>query len=573
MSYNQLSTVNRKGAALLVVLFIVMVATVLALGYVSRSDVELACGKNMLLRTTMDYLAESALAHAKGLIVNPQDLDSEYWAGAERLQLVEGSNDYYDVNVVKLGNCNYQITCEAYREKSGEEIGRSSLKAELRLDPCIALWTGRSMTFPGAMTIIGDMYCNGTLINNGVINGDVFTNSLTGSIAGQKRSAGDLSLSWPRVTASDFISHYSTQVITANSLAGTNLGGPAQVYYRNGDLVLAGNVQIDGILIVDGNLTISGNGNIITAKKNLPAILATGDVMIENESRLDVNGLVVIDGNMRISAGGAGINVLGALFAKGGIWETTADSSGNGNIAMLYNGPTWQPSGGKIGGALQFDGINDYVQTPNSPAQLQLSGDYTLSVWVKADSTQKIWAGIFSKCNASGSANHWTLQFDSSSPRKLIVYHPTASWDTKILLSNVADSWHHISVVRSGNTMSSYLDGNQVYSNTWSNNPGSGTGHLNIGADRTATSNYYVYKGLIDDLRIYDRALDANDIYPPKNGLAGLIGHWKMNEAGSNNITITAAPSKTAIIVWSTSGLAEKWGQADGAFFRSIVRN
>ena len=572
MSYNQLSTVNRKGAALLVVLFIVMVATVLALGYVSRSDVELACGKNMLLRTTMDYLAESALAHAKGLIVNPQDLDSEYWAGAERLQLVEGSNDYYDVNVVKLGNCNYQITCEAYREKSGEEIGRSSLKAELRLDPCIALWTGRSMTVPGAMTISGDMYCYGTLINNGVINGDVFTNSLTGSIAGQKRSVGDLSLSWPRVTASDFISHYSTQVITANSLAGTNLGGPAQVYYRNGDLVLAGNVQIDGMLIVNGNLTISGNGNIITAKKNLPAILATGDVMIENESRLDVNGLVVIDCNMRISAGGAGINVLGALFAKGGIWETMADSSGNGNIAMLYNGPTWQPSGGKIGGALQFDGINDYVQTPNSPAKLQLSGDYTLSVWVKADSTQKIWAAIFSKCNAGGSANYWTLQFDSSSPRKLIVYHPTASWDTKILLSNVAGSWHHISIVRRGNTMISYLDGNQVYSNTWSNNPGSGTGHLNIGKDRTATPDY-VYKGLIDDLRIYDRALDANDIYPPKNGLAGLIGHWKLNEAGSNNITITAAPSKTAIIVWSPLGLAEKWGQADGAFFRSIVRN
>lgn len=560
--------INRKGAALLVVLFIVMAVTILSLGYLSRSDVELACGKNMMLRAAMDYLAESALEHAKGLILNPQDLDSEYWTGAEQLQLLEGSNDYYDVNVVKIANCNYRITCQAYRQKDSENIGRSSLTAELRLDPSIALWTGSSMTVPGAMTITGDMYCNGTLINKGVINGDVFTNSLTGSIAGQKKSVGDLSLSWPRVTASDFISHYSAQAITAGSLAGTNLSGPTELYYRNGDLLLAGDVQIDGMLIVDGDLTISGNSNTVAAKKNLPAILATGDVMIENESRLDVNGLVVIDGDMQISAGGAGINVLGGLFAKGGIWETTEDSSGNGNITKLYNGPTWQPSGGQTGGALQFDGVNDYVQTPDDPAKLQLTGDYTLSVWVKADSTQKTWAAIFSKCNASGSANHWTLQFDSSSPKKLIIHHPTSIWDTGILLTNVAGAWHHIRIVRSGNTMKSYLDGgSELRNNAWAYNPGSGDGHLNIGVDRTALSSY-VYKGLIDDIRIYDRAPATGETYPS----AGLIGHWKLDEVGCN-VTITAEPSKTAIVLWSQEGIAEKWGQAAAAFFRSIERN
>ncbi|MBA7693960.1 hypothetical protein ES703_102560 [subsurface metagenome] len=69
---------NKRGAALLVVLFIVMAITILSLGFLSRSDVELACGGNMILRTQMDYLAESGLEHAKGLILNPQDVDSEY---------------------------------------------------------------------------------------------------------------------------------------------------------------------------------------------------------------------------------------------------------------------------------------------------------------------------------------------------------------------------------------------------------------------------------------------------------------------------------------------------------------
>ncbi len=67
---------KRKGVALLVVLFIVMAITILSLGFLSRSDIELACGENMILRTQMDYLAESGLEHARGLILNPQDIGS-----------------------------------------------------------------------------------------------------------------------------------------------------------------------------------------------------------------------------------------------------------------------------------------------------------------------------------------------------------------------------------------------------------------------------------------------------------------------------------------------------------------
>ncbi len=70
----KIQNAGRPGVALLVVLFIVMVITVLSLGYLSRSDVELACGENMILRTQMDYLAESGLEHARGLILNPQDV-------------------------------------------------------------------------------------------------------------------------------------------------------------------------------------------------------------------------------------------------------------------------------------------------------------------------------------------------------------------------------------------------------------------------------------------------------------------------------------------------------------------
>ncbi|MHC4124222.1 MAG: hypothetical protein ACYSSI_11660 [Planctomycetota bacterium] len=137
------NNLNRSGAALLAVLFVIMMVTVMSLGFLTRSDVELSCGENMILHSQMDYLAESGLEHARGLILNPQDAGLEYWTGRTELQIVAGS-DYYDVNVVKLGHCNYQIDCQAYREEGGERIGRSSLRAELRLDPSLAMWVGDS---------------------------------------------------------------------------------------------------------------------------------------------------------------------------------------------------------------------------------------------------------------------------------------------------------------------------------------------------------------------------------------------------------------------------------------------
>jgi hypothetical protein len=588
----KIQSAGRPGVALLVVLFIVMVITVLSLGYLSRSDVELACGENMVLRTQMDYLAESGLEHARGLILNPQDVPSEYWTGGAGQQIA-GGNDYYDIQVVRDNSdpterCNYIIDCNSYRLKNGEKIGQSNVRAQLRLDPCIAYWTGSATTISQRVTINGDVYCAGNLYNSGNINGDVFAKgSITGGIPeGQKTElVTQPPVRWPNVQVSNFSSTYYigsasySPVIIGSSPSGSFLpsaSNPGGVCYRNGDVELPGNVNITGMLAVDGNLKISGSNNTITAAKNFPALLASGDVIVETGGRLEINGLAVLNGKMQVRSGGAIVNVSGGLFAQNGIAETTLDSSGNGNTARLYYSPTWRPSGGRTGGALEFDGDDDYVQSPNDISKLQLTGDYTLSVWIKADATQKSWAGVFSKCDPGGAINHWTLQFDSSSPRKLVIYHPDylpspKYWDTGINLTGIAGAWHHIGVVRSGTTMTSYLDGVKRNTGAWANAPGSGDGHFNMGADRTVSSTY-VYKGLIDDVRIYNRALDVNDVYPPRDGLAGLLGHWKLDEVGSS-ITVTGEPCKTAILIWSSGGaVAEKWEQTAGAFFRSIQR-
>jgi len=565
---------SRKGVALLIVLGVVMVITIVAFAYLSRSDGELQYGQNMLMRTQADYLAESALEHARGLILNPQEVSGEYWTGAAAQQ-IETGDFYYDVtaepNAAYSGStrwCDYDISCRAYKLSGGERTAQSNLNALLRLNPCIAYWsdTAESRQISDRTTINGDVYCRGNTINYGSIEGDAF-GPLTGTITGQLKTCDELTLQWPDVNMAGFTNEYTFESVSSP------LSGEVSAQYVkcSGDLTITDDVQINGMLIVDGDLLISGTNNIVRASKALPALLVTGDLTIDEGAEVNIEGLAVVDGTVNVSVGCEDVNVLGGLFAGNGIVETIEDSI-NESKAIIHGEPLCMTDGGHT--AINFDGFDDYAQTEDSSSELQIINDYALAVWVKADSSQKLWAAIVSKTDSAGSINHWTLQFDSSNPRELIIHHPSGTWNTGVKINDIASQWHHIAVTRSGNIMTSYLDGN-LEETGYIAVPGSGMGHLNIGVNRTASSSY-IYKGLIDDIRIYNRVLDPNEVLQVKEGVditSGLIAHWKLDEDGQRRVTITAAPAKTAIWCWSESGQRQKWAQAVAAFYKVIRRN
>ncbi len=336
---------KHRGAALLVVLFVIMAITILAFSFMTRSDVELACGQNMALHTATDYLAESGLQHARGLILNPQDVGTEYWTGATGQQLVAGSSDYYDVAVTKLGPCNYQITSEAYRQKSGEKTGRSSFTGQLRLDPCISLWVGSSWNSESKTIVNGDVYCNGSLWGSSIINGDAFAkNDIAAAVTvAGARNANILTppVSLPGIITTDFsssyyigTSNYSVQVIPGADLAGNygpSISNPAGVYYCNGDANMPSNVNINGMLVVRGNLRVRGANNIISSVKNFPALLIGGELIMEDGGTIEVNGLARVKQKINVKSGAKNVHITvnGALLIITGNIDGLSVSDGS----------------------------------------------------------------------------------------------------------------------------------------------------------------------------------------------------------------------------------------------------
>jgi putative component of membrane protein insertase Oxa1/YidC/SpoIIIJ protein YidD len=320
----------RPGVALLIVLFIVMAITILSLGFVSRSDVELACGQNMLLRTQMDYLAESGLEHARGLILNPQDVNNDYWDQPRTFQLMDESNDHYQVNVSRdpTDRCNYTINCNAYRLEGLDKTGQSSLRAVLRIDPCIAYWVGTDTIIPSPTFITGDIYCGGILTNNSNnIDGDAFAiGTITGTITGRKNESVTSSpVVWPNLSigTSYYIGStlYSAELNLPALSSYPSENNPAGVRYCIGDVNMLGGVTINGTLVVAGNLTIEGT-NIITAVKNFPALVVDGQVVMKDGGSLQINGLAQIEQQITADPNttNASISVTGGLFiAKDGI--------------------------------------------------------------------------------------------------------------------------------------------------------------------------------------------------------------------------------------------------------------
>lgn len=186
--------------------------------------------------------------------------------------------------------------------------------------------------------------------------------------------------------------------------------------------------------------------------------------------------------------------------------EGNADDVVGTNNGTMMNGAMFAP--GRVGQAFSFDGIDDYVSVPDSDYWNLTSLNGTIEMWIKANTL-------------SGNNGHGLInQINNDQNWALYVYNNGSIAVGRAGVNEIVSSpgiivpgtgqWYHIVTTKSGSTTTIYVNGTNVASNTtavWTDT----SNLLRIGGHRHLDIDYY-FNGVIDEVRIYDRALSSTEI-------------------------------------------------------------
>ena len=224
-----------------------------------------------------------------------------------------------------------------------------------------------------------------------------------------------------------------------------------------------------------------------------------------------------------------------------GTGTVTLDASGHGHTGTLVNGPQWTN-----GPALDFDGVNDYVDV----GFLDVPGSaLTLAAWIYPEDLANCVANdcrIISKATGTAEADHtFMLSTIQSGADSRLRFRLKTDGVTATLIASSGnlpeDTWVHVAALYDGSAMLLYLDGIQVGSTgktgSLSTNPAV---PVWIGANPlTATDR--PWDGAIDEVRIYDRALSPAEIHALPLPSAYLIFRDGF-ESGGTSLWSTSVP-------------------------------
>jgi hypothetical protein len=162
----------------------------------------------------------------------------------------------------------------------------------------------------------------------------------------------------------------------------------------------------------------------------------------------------------------------------------------------LMGNPLWQSDGGIVAGALQLDGVDDYVIT--DPVLNPAEGKFSVVAWIQGGAPGQV---VISQLGGAD----WLM---ANSEDNLISELRSSGRNGSPILSqtNITDGqWHRIGLVWDGSNRTLYVDGVAVSQDTQDRLDGSDSG-LYIGCGKGMESGTF-WSGLIDDVRIYNRVV------------------------------------------------------------------
>ncbi|MGZ5568024.1 MAG: PKD domain-containing protein, partial [Limisphaerales bacterium] len=326
-----------------------------------------------------------------------------------------------------------------------------------------------------------------------------------------------------RITANnngDIKTDDMTVTVTAFNRAPVVYAGPNMFVrdFTTGPVVLKGSATDDGLPLT-GTLKISwtqlfGSGTTTFANSNSPTSSAT----------FSANGIYILqlsadDGQfVTKSITTVRVGVICTVDSPAGLeawWQANASGVDvvNGNQAILETGANYGQ--GEVGGAFNFDGVNARVSVAANPhIDLAKAGNpgFTVELWINPNTLLNGavmgWTNGVRFERISGSATGDTLRFYVTGTNSGQFVDSARNWSTAATLNK----WYHYAATydRASGVAKVYFNG--VLQNT-----------VTVGANQLSTSaGFYMgqvpgvagaFKGQLDEISLYGRALDPEEIY------------------------------------------------------------
>jgi len=198
-----------------------------------------------------------------------------------------------------------------------------------------------------------------------------------------------------------------------------------------------------------------------------------------------------------------------------GVGTTVIDHSGHNNTGIFVGSPTWSAatSGEEY---LSFDGVDDRVDC-TAGTSLNITNAITLSIWVQFLGTTSTYYNVINKSNA------WTNNLAIRGSDGFTIWYingvknwTIGAWSGLLINGN----WHHIvakyDANGGSNNMLFYIDGVLKGNTTATGNLSNSANDVLIGYNLGIPT-----QGPIDDVRIYNRALAADEIMGLYNSKKG----------------------------------------------------
>jgi len=221
-----------------------------------------------------------------------------------------------------------------------------------------------------------------------------------------------------------------------------------------------------------------------------------------------------------------------------------SDSSGNGHHGVICGNPVWLPSGGRTGGALQFDGIDDYVDTgwtPNLPT-------WTVAAWVRSPAapTAPVASGpVHCEKNFQINWNHGASQCRGAAGVRV-----GGSWHAAGFGDIEANTWYFLVATYDGENLRAYRDGKLISDNADpSGDADSEPATLKFG--RHATADDAFFTGTVDDVCVFTGALDADEVKALAEGKQPTViaGHEPLPTPPRSQATVPDPASRRTTLV------------------------